>query len=95
MAIEDALVLADCLERYQTIDAALRAYETERYPRTAKVTNLSWRLGSVAQVENPIAYRLRNALVRLTPDSVSQRQTLDVVDWDYPARSGRETTNGR
>jgi 2-polyprenyl-6-methoxyphenol hydroxylase-like FAD-dependent oxidoreductase len=34
MALEDALVLAECLRRLDTIPAALRAFEAQRRPRT-------------------------------------------------------------
>jgi 2-polyprenyl-6-methoxyphenol hydroxylase-like FAD-dependent oxidoreductase len=95
MAIEDALVLADCLRRYVSVEPALRAYEQERFPRTALVTNLSWRLGKLAQMERPAAVRLRNALLRWTPDRLSRRQTLRVVDWDYPDRLLLDEVGGR
>jgi FAD-dependent urate hydroxylase len=34
MALEDALILADCMRRLETIPAALSAFETRRRPRT-------------------------------------------------------------
>lgn len=59
-AIEDAIVLADCLRHEADVPAALRAYERKRQPRTAEVTRQSWRLGKVFQLENPLAVRVRN-----------------------------------
>ena len=37
MAIEDAVVLADCIDTGQSIDTALQDYEKKRLVRTARV----------------------------------------------------------
>ena len=37
MALEDALVIADCLQRLESMPAALAAFEARRRPRTAWV----------------------------------------------------------
>ena len=67
LAIEDAAVLARALAREPDVPAALRAYERRRYPRTAAITRMSHRLGSVGQWERPLAVATRGALFRLTP----------------------------
>lgn len=84
-AIEDAVVLADCLTRYQTVEAALRGYEMQRKPRTAMITTLSRRIGSVAQIENLLLCRVRDMLAKTTPERVSQRQFGELVNWTPPA----------
>jgi 2-polyprenyl-6-methoxyphenol hydroxylase-like FAD-dependent oxidoreductase len=84
-AIEDAVVLADCLSRYRTIDGALRAYENTRHPRTRMVTELSQRIGSVAQLDRPAACHVRNLVARMTPDSIGRRQLTTIVNWTPPA----------
>jgi 2-polyprenyl-6-methoxyphenol hydroxylase-like FAD-dependent oxidoreductase len=83
-AIEDAVVLADSLARYATIDGALRGYESVRIPRTRTITQISRRIGAMAQLENPLAVRIRDLVARLTPDSVGRRQVESIVNWTPP-----------
>ena len=64
MALEDAIVLADCLKRGGLSEAALREYEQARRRRTAMVTNQSWSLGKLFQLENRLAMALRDWLFR-------------------------------
>jgi 2-polyprenyl-6-methoxyphenol hydroxylase-like FAD-dependent oxidoreductase len=63
-AIEDAVVLADCLSRGSEVPEALRAYETRRIPRTRRVVHESRQAGTIAQWSNPLACRFREALLR-------------------------------
>ncbi|MGO9597277.1 MAG: FAD-dependent monooxygenase [Isosphaeraceae bacterium] len=63
-AIEDAVVLADCLSRGSDVAEALRAYESRRIPRTRRVVSESRQAGTIAQWSNPLACRLRKALLR-------------------------------
>lgn len=88
MTIEDAAVLAEELSLDSNlgdaarVDAALRAYEGRRLPRTAKIVNMSWRLSQVYNFKNPVVYRLRNAMLWLTPDFAQRRQFQAEVDRD-------------
>jgi 2-polyprenyl-6-methoxyphenol hydroxylase-like FAD-dependent oxidoreductase len=61
-ALEDAVVLADCVRRGGLTEAALRAYEQARRERTAYVTRQSWSLGKIFQLENRVAMAVRNWL---------------------------------
>src|SRR5262249_14811139 len=63
-ALEDAIVLADCLRRGGLNEAALREYEAARRERTALVTRRSWSLGKLFQLENRFAMGVRNWLFR-------------------------------
>jgi len=74
MAIEDAVVLAHALERAPSLSEALADYERRRVARTTSIVEASFRFGKVAQLENPVAIALRNFMVRLTPESVVQKQ---------------------
>jgi len=74
MAIEDAVILANCLTRTTDPEAAFKQFESVRLPRTKKIVNGSWRLGRVAQIENPLLIWLRNAAVRATPPNVAEKQ---------------------
>jgi 2-polyprenyl-6-methoxyphenol hydroxylase-like FAD-dependent oxidoreductase len=63
-ALEDAVVLADCLRQADGVISGLRSYEERRRRRTAWVTTQSWFLGKVFQWQNPIAIWLRNRSFR-------------------------------
>ena len=65
-AIEDALVLGRCLAGAADVPAALRSYESQRYERTAFVTNQSWKFGKLLGWENRFACALRDWLIRQT-----------------------------
>jgi len=71
-ALEDAVVLVDALKRHGIGEAALRRYEAARQSRTAMIQRQSWQLGKVFQLENGLAIRIRNALIRT---SFGQRRT--------------------
>jgi 2-polyprenyl-6-methoxyphenol hydroxylase-like FAD-dependent oxidoreductase len=70
MAMEDALVLANCLGKEKDVAAGFRAYEARRFPR---VRNAIWRsrwLGEVGQWENRAVVSARNAITRLLPGRI-------------------------
>lgn len=79
MAIESAFVLARCLASAPDVATALASYEQTRRPRTAWVTNQSWQIGRVGQLENGLLCRLRDAVMTLTPDSVMKSQLVKVA----------------
>jgi len=63
MALEDAAVLAACLDRYDAVPAALARYERLRRPRTAAVQQGSRRNARVFHLSGPAAWA-RNRLAR-------------------------------
>ncbi len=67
MALEDVVVLSECLTVEKTVDDALLAYEKHRTPRVKTIRDRSYMIGKVAQWELPLARRLRNALMRMMP----------------------------
>jgi 2-polyprenyl-6-methoxyphenol hydroxylase-like FAD-dependent oxidoreductase len=75
-AIEDAVVLADCLSQGSEVAEALRAYESRRIPRTRRVVRESRQAGTIAQWSNPLACRLRKALLRSPFAARKQAQQL-------------------
>jgi 2-polyprenyl-6-methoxyphenol hydroxylase-like FAD-dependent oxidoreductase len=74
MAIEDAAVLANCIESYATPEEAFKQFESKRIERTTRIVNASRALGRVAQLKNPLLMSLRNALLRCTPQRVTEKQ---------------------
>lgn len=80
MAIEDAAVLTNCLEEYATVEEAFRKFESKRIARTTKIVNDSWMIGKVAHIENTLLTGLRNAVIKLTPPGVSEKQVKFLMD---------------
>ena len=74
MAIEDAAILANAIAKYPTVEEAFIAFEKKRIQRTTSIVKNSWQLGRVAQLENRWLIKARNALLRLTPPSVAEKQ---------------------
>ncbi len=81
MAIESALVLADCLQKNTSYAAAFAAYERRRQPRTAAITHNSWRIGQIGQWENPLLCQLRNGIMKLTPESLLTKQLINTLSY--------------
>jgi len=67
LAIEDAVVLASCLQRRSSLQRALRHYEISRYPRCLEVLFMSRQAGSLAQFQNRALVRLRKQFLKLAP----------------------------
>jgi 2-polyprenyl-6-methoxyphenol hydroxylase-like FAD-dependent oxidoreductase len=82
MAIEDAVVLARCLEKYGATAEALRRYEALRYRRTRAVTGYSRFYGDVGQWEIPWVTGLRNTALSLVPQALARRMLRIIFDYD-------------
>lgn len=82
LAMEDALVLARCFEKYGTREEALRNYERLRHARTAALTKYSRLYGSIGQWENVWARTLRRSSLSLLPEPLAQRLMQIVFDYD-------------
>jgi 2-polyprenyl-6-methoxyphenol hydroxylase-like FAD-dependent oxidoreductase len=81
-AIEDAVVLDQCLATEATIESALRRYEERRVPRANAIVRASRQFGAVAQWRNPLAVWFRNAVMRLTPPSAVMAQSRRLLQTD-------------
>ncbi|MBD0373359.1 MAG: FAD-dependent monooxygenase [Pyrinomonadaceae bacterium] len=84
MAIESSLALARCLRDGDELTESLNRYERERMPRTAWITNQSWRVGRIGQFQNPIVCAMRDIFVRLAPDSLTLKQIERAVAHEEP-----------
>jgi 2-polyprenyl-6-methoxyphenol hydroxylase-like FAD-dependent oxidoreductase len=73
-AIEDAVILAECLRVEPALPAALRRYEARRISRANGFVLGSLRFGRMAQWESGFARALRDRLIAWTPASVARRQ---------------------
>jgi 2-polyprenyl-6-methoxyphenol hydroxylase-like FAD-dependent oxidoreductase len=82
LAIEDAMVLARCFQKYGATEEALRKYEGCRYQRTAALTKYSRYYGTIGQWENPSARGLRNLFFSLAPQPILLRLMQIVFAYD-------------
>jgi 2-polyprenyl-6-methoxyphenol hydroxylase-like FAD-dependent oxidoreductase len=82
MAIEDAVVLARCFEKYGATEASLRAYERVRHSRTAAITGLSRMYGQIGQWESRYATGLRGKVISMIPQVAIRRLMKIVFDYD-------------
>lgn len=82
LAMEDAMVLARCFQKYGATEEALRKYEGCRYKRTAGITKYSRYYGTVGQSENPLVRGFKKSALALAPESTLQRLVQIVFDYD-------------
>ncbi len=73
-AMEDAIVLVNCLEAYD-FDKAIERYDKLRVKHTAKVIKRSRKIGKVAQKRNRFVAKLRNTMMKVMPNSYASAQT--------------------
>ncbi|NVK64129.1 MAG: FAD-dependent monooxygenase [Flavobacteriales bacterium] len=82
-AIEDALVLAECMEKFD-LQKAFETFQELRLPKAHRVVNTSWTIGKMAHVSNPVLNGLRNALIRWMPSSINRKQTDYIFQLQHP-----------
>ncbi|HLV24083.1 MAG TPA: FAD-dependent monooxygenase [Moheibacter sp.] len=82
MALEDVAVLQDELLKNDW-EIAFKNYEKRRLKRTHYITKTSWKAGKVAQTDNDWMIFLRNNLLRILPDGISQFQLKRLLDEDF------------
>jgi 2-polyprenyl-6-methoxyphenol hydroxylase-like FAD-dependent oxidoreductase len=87
LAMEDAVVLARCFEKYGASEQALRGYERCRYQRTTMISRYSRYYGSVGQWENVCARAARRTALALVPETLALR--LMQIFFDYDATLAR------
>ncbi|UZR98117.1 FAD-dependent monooxygenase [Chondrinema litorale] len=80
-AIEDAVVLAECLKVNSSVKEAFKRFEAKRVKRTHFIVNQSWTMGKVAHWQNPIATSLRDTLLRIIPEKIAQQQIQKIYDF--------------
>lgn len=80
-ALEDAVVVGRCLSETPDVALALRQYEARRLARTSAIVLQARRLGQVAQWSNPLACRLRDALLRRLPARLQHKQLEEIVGY--------------
>jgi 2-polyprenyl-6-methoxyphenol hydroxylase-like FAD-dependent oxidoreductase len=82
-AMEDAIILAQCLQGYSSdVSAAMLEYERRRIPRTTNITHQSRQMGRMAQLENQFAIRMRNILLQSVPSWAYIRRMHKVIGYE-------------
>jgi 2-polyprenyl-6-methoxyphenol hydroxylase-like FAD-dependent oxidoreductase len=71
LAIEDAVVLADCLRAETDIVSAFKPYEQRRRVRAHRVARIAHYMGQTVQVANPVFGRTRDTLIKHVPLSLA------------------------
>ena len=82
-AIEDAVVLADELDKNRNVQKAFQSFEKRRLERTHYITNTSWKVGRIAQLENHVLTAIRNFTFRNLPRSINDKQIDKVLQTDF------------
>ena len=82
LAMEDAVVLARCFEKYGATEEALRRYERCRYKRTTMISRYSRYYGRVGQSENVLVRGLRRTALALVPEALALRLMQIFFDYD-------------
>jgi 2-polyprenyl-6-methoxyphenol hydroxylase-like FAD-dependent oxidoreductase len=87
LAIEDAAVLARCLDKSGTetraqISSALHNFERLRYRRTAAVARYSRVYGRIGQWERPTVVELRRFAQSLVPKRLIEHVLREIFEYD-------------
>lgn len=80
-SIEDARILAKCMQHHSDFHQAFVTYEAKRRKRIDKISNQSWMFGKVAQLDNPLLATLRNRFMKYTPQSMYLRQAHELYQF--------------
>lgn len=83
-AIESAVFLAHCLAVKPDHEAAFASYQQVRQERTAWITNQSWLIGQMGQLQNRWLCAIRNRGLRLTPTMIAGRALAKAADYTLP-----------
>ncbi|MFD0961224.1 FAD-dependent monooxygenase [Paenibacillus chungangensis] len=82
--IEDAYILGLSLSRHP--DHGLQEYEKKRLHRANTFVNMSRRVGAMAQLEYPFLCRIRNFMMKMTPQAAYRKQNQFIYDYRYEKR---------
>jgi 2-polyprenyl-6-methoxyphenol hydroxylase-like FAD-dependent oxidoreductase len=82
-AMEDAVILAQEIKKSNDFSQAIRHFEQRRLKRTHMIARQSRIIGSIAQAKNPLVIGIRNALLRLTPESFKEKEMKKIFEVDF------------
>lgn len=70
-ALEDAYVVAQCLQAQPDPSVAFQQYEFVRFPRTKAIALASLQSGKMGELKNPLAVGLRNTFMKVMGSAIS------------------------
>jgi len=70
-ALEDAYVVAKCLQETSDPIAAFQHYESLRFPRTKAIVEQSLQSGKMGELRNPLAVGFRNIFMKVMGSAIS------------------------
>lgn len=76
-AIEDAYVLGELLKKH-SVEDAFKRYPALRIKKAHNIVNTSWQIGKMAHISNPLAIFMRNAVMKMTPESIMVKRFQDL-----------------
>ncbi|QNL49031.1 FAD-dependent oxidoreductase [Olivibacter sp. SDN3] len=82
-AIEDAVVLGQCLQQKISLKEALAYYEKRRIARTTRIIRLSRFLGWISHWQQPFLCKLRNGVFRIMPQAFTKKQLKWLFEVDF------------
>ncbi|MEK7016763.1 FAD-dependent monooxygenase [Bacillus sp. FSL R9-9410] len=80
-AIEDAIILAECIKNNAHYRQAFTEYEQKRRDKIEKISNTAWKVGKMAQIESKSLTILRNQVMKLVPKWVSEKQAHELYNF--------------
>lgn len=81
-AIESSMVLANCLAKHKSAEKAFKEFQAIRIKKATDIVNTSWQLGKMAHLENSLLIKLRNFVLRKTPEKIAYKQTRRLFEID-------------
>jgi len=81
MALEDALVLAKCIQKERCLQTALRRYESLRFHRTKHIQQRSSLMGHIGQWQSPLFVTGRRVVTRMLPAKLIERNLTRVYSY--------------
>ena len=82
-AIEDAYVISEYLSVYPTQEAFVK-YQKNRYSKVANIVKMSWTMGKVSHIQNPLLMKLRNFALSSMPVWLSRKQSEGIFNLQIP-----------
>lgn len=82
-AIEDAIIVAEELEKEFDISIAFKNFEKRRVKRVNAIVRKSWVLGKIAQLENKQFSKFRNFIFRILPSQLNEKQAKSLYEVDF------------
>ncbi len=70
-ALEDAYVVAQCLQAQPNPSIAFQQYESVRFPRTKAIVEQSLQSAKMGELKNPVAVELRNIFMKVMGSIIS------------------------